>query len=220
MIRHCVMFTWADGVPDDMKAKVAEELDTLPGLIPEIQKYEHGPDAGLSDGNYDYCAVADFADEVTTDVHGNVIAVKNPGAPLRVMLAGHCDQIGLIVNHIDSNGFIYTQSIGGWDTQVLLGQRMTVWTDAGPVFGLIARKPTHLLSGSERGKAPEIKDLWIDIGVADQAEAKKLFASAIPSPSNCVTRPCATNWPSRPAWTTSAGFGLSWRPCGASTRRN
>jgi putative aminopeptidase FrvX len=118
--------------------------------------------------------VTPFADEVKTDTHGNVIVVKNPKAPLRVMLAGHCDQIGLIVTHVDSNGFLYTQSIGGWDTQVLLGQRMTVWTDAGPIFGVIARKPTHLLSGSERGKAPEIKDLWIDIGAADQAEANKL----------------------------------------------
>lgn len=117
---------------------------------------------------------APFADKVETDSHGNVIVVKNPDAPLRVMLAGHCDQIGLIVKHIDSDGFVYTQSIGGWDTQVLLGQRMTVWTDDGPVFGVIARKPTHLLSGSERGRAPEIKDLWIDLGVADQAEAKML----------------------------------------------
>ena len=115
-----------------------------------------------------------FADEVKTDTHGNVIVVKNPEAPLRVMLAGHCDQIGLIVGHVDSSGFIYVQSIGGWDTQVLLGQRMTVWTDDGPVFGVIARKPTHLLSGSERSKAPEIKDLWIDIGAANQEEANKL----------------------------------------------
>jgi len=115
-----------------------------------------------------------FADEVKTDTHGNVIVVKNPEAPLRVMLAGHCDQIGLIVTHVDSSGFVYTQSIGGWDTQVLLGQRMTVWTDAGPVLGVIARKPTHLLSSGERGKAPEIKDLWIDIGAANQAEANKL----------------------------------------------
>ena len=56
---------------------------------------------------------ADFADEVTTDVHGNVIAVRNPGAPLRVMLAGHCDQIGLIVQYIDSDGFLYVLSLGG-----------------------------------------------------------------------------------------------------------
>ena len=59
--------------------------------------------------------MADFADEVRTDLHGNVIVVKNPDAPLRVMLAGHCDQIGLIVQHIDDDGFLYIQPIGGWD---------------------------------------------------------------------------------------------------------
>ncbi len=63
MIRHCVMFTWDDGVSDDLKQKVTTELNALAGLIPEIQRYEHGPDAGLSEGNHDYCVVADFTDE-------------------------------------------------------------------------------------------------------------------------------------------------------------
>jgi len=115
-----------------------------------------------------------FADEVTTDVHGNVIAVKNPGAPVRVMLAGHCDQIGLIVQHVDENGYLYVQQIGGWDPLVLVGQRMTVWTDAGPVFGVIARKPIHLLTDEEKTKAPKLKEMWLDIGAADKAEAQKM----------------------------------------------
>ena len=90
--------------------------------------------------------VRTFADQVTTDVHGNVIAGKNVGAPLRVMLAGHCDQIGLVVTHIDDKGFLYFQPIGGWDPQQLIGQRMTVWTEGGPVAAVIARKPIHLLN--------------------------------------------------------------------------
>ncbi|HBO45667.1 MAG TPA: hydrolase [Planctomycetaceae bacterium] len=118
--------------------------------------------------------VRGFADEVTTDVNGNVIAVKNPGAPVRVMLAGHCDQIGLIVQYIDENGFLYVQPIGGWDPVVLVGQRMTVWTESGPVFGVIARKPIHLMTDEERGKAPKIKELWLDIGAATKEEARKL----------------------------------------------
>src|SRR3990172_6132952 len=89
--------------------------------------------------------VGRFADEVTTDVHGNVIATVNPGAPMRVMLAGHCDQIGFCVQHIDNDGFLYVQSIGGWDPLVLIGQKLTVWTESGPVFGVVARKPIHLL---------------------------------------------------------------------------
>ncbi len=117
--------------------------------------------------------VKDFADEVRTDLHGNVIVVKNPAAPLRVMLAGHCDQIGLIVQHVDDDGFLYIQQIGGWDPQVLIGQRMTVWTDAGPVFGVIGRKPIHLLTEEERKQVPKMKDLWLDIGAANKEEALK-----------------------------------------------
>ena len=117
---------------------------------------------------------ADFADEVKTDVHGNVIAVRNPGAPLRVMLAGHCDQIGLIVQHIDDEGFVYVQAIGGWDPMMLIGQRMNIWTDQGPVLGVIAKKPIHLLTEEDRKKVPKIKDIWLDIGAADKAEAAGL----------------------------------------------
>ena len=118
--------------------------------------------------------VKDFADEVRTDLHGNVIVVKNPAAPLRVMFAGHCDQIGLIVQHIGDDGFLYIPQIGGWDPMVLIGQRMTVWTDNGPVFGVIARKPIHLLTEEERKQVPKIKDLWLDIGAANKEEADKI----------------------------------------------
>ncbi len=78
---------------------------------------------------------AGFADEVRTDVHGNLMAVRNPSAPKRLMLAGHCDQIGLIVQYVDAEGFVYVQPIGGWDVQMLIGQRTTIWTEAGPVGG-------------------------------------------------------------------------------------
>ncbi len=115
-----------------------------------------------------------FADEVSTDLHGNVISVVNKGAPFRVMLAGHADQIGLIVTHIDENGFIYTKPIGGWDAQQLIGQRMTVHADSGPIPGVIARKAIHLIEPDERKKAVEAKDLWIDIGAKDQKEAQSL----------------------------------------------
>jgi putative aminopeptidase FrvX len=118
--------------------------------------------------------IGPHADQVTIDVHGNLTAVKNAAAPLRLMLAGHCDQIGLIVQHIDDQGFIYPQAIGGWDPQVLIGQRMVVWSDQGPVPGVIARKPIHLLEEEERKQAPKLHDLWIDIGAASRAEADRL----------------------------------------------
>jgi tetrahedral aminopeptidase len=118
--------------------------------------------------------VEDFADDVQTDLHGNVIVIKNPKATQRVMLAGHCDQIGLIVQHIDDQGFLYIQPIGGWDPEVLIGQRMTVWSETGPIPGVIARKPIHLLTEEERKQVPKMKDLWLDIGTANKEEAEKL----------------------------------------------
>ncbi len=117
---------------------------------------------------------AQFADEVTADVHGNVMAVNNPGAPLRVMLAGHCDQIGLAVQHIDEEGYLYAIPVGGWDPQMLVGQRMTVWADGGPVCGVVGKKPIHLMTDEDRKKVPKMKDLWLDIGAADKAEAEAL----------------------------------------------
>ncbi len=118
--------------------------------------------------------VAPFADQVAGDVHGNVMAVRNPGAERRVMLAGHCDQIGLIVQYIDTDGYLFIQAIGGWDPQMLVGQRTTVWTDGGPVFGVIGRKPIHLLTEEERKQVPKMKDLWLDVGAANKEEAEKL----------------------------------------------
>jgi endoglucanase len=116
----------------------------------------------------------DFADEVSTDVHGNVMAVRNPGSPLRVMLAGHCDQIGLVVGYVDDEGFLYIQQVGGWEPLMLVGQRMTVWTVDGPLPGVIGRKPIHLLTDEERKQVPKLKDLWLDIGAMDKEEAEKV----------------------------------------------
>ena len=124
--------------------------------------------------------VADFADEVRTDLHGNVIACSNPDAPLRVMFAGHADQIGLIVSHINENGYIYTNTIGGWDPQQLIGQRMTIYTSGGPVPAVIARKPIHLLDQDERKQVVKQKELWLDIGAKDRDEAASVVAIGDP----------------------------------------
>src|SRR5262249_1556375 len=84
-----------------------------------------------------------YAQEVRTDRHGHVIAVLHASGSPRVMLAGHCDQIGLMVQHIDENGFLYVQPIGGWDMQILLGQHLTVWGKDGPLPGVVSRKAPH-----------------------------------------------------------------------------
>lgn len=117
----------------------------------------------------------EFADEVTTDLHGNVIAGCNVDAPLRVMFAGHADQIGLLVTHINDQGFIYTNTIGGWDPQQLIGQRMTVHADSGPIPALISRKAIHLLDQEERKQVVKTKDMWLDIGAKSKEEAAEII---------------------------------------------
>jgi endoglucanase len=121
-----------------------------------------------------------YADELRTDRHGNVIAVRHPGGQPRIMLAGHCDQIGLMVQHIDDNGFLYVQPIGGWDIQILLGQNLTVWARGGAVPGVVARRAPHLLTNEERNKVPQFADLWVDIGARDRKEAEALVTAGDP----------------------------------------
>lgn len=126
--------------------------------------------------------VSKFADEVRTDLHGNVIAAKNPKGSPRIMFAGHCDQLGLMVQHIDDEGFIYVNPIGGHDPIVLVGQCVIVWGPKGPIKGVMARKPVHLLArnNDELSKAPKISDLWVDIGVKDKKEAESIVEMGDP----------------------------------------
>jgi putative aminopeptidase FrvX len=114
-----------------------------------------------------------FADRTWTDQHGNAYALVQPGGSPRVMFAGHMDEIGLMITHIDENGFLYFTSIGGWDPQILQGQRVWVRTKAGRVTGVIGKKPVHLIKQEERDKVTKLEDLWIDIGAKNNAEAQQ-----------------------------------------------
>jgi endoglucanase len=109
-------------------------------------------------------------------VHGNVIAVRNEGAPVRVMLAGHCDEIGFMLTHIDGEGFLSFQAIGGVDPAVVPGMRVLVHDERGAVRGVIGRKPIHLLKEEERGKGVKLESLWIDIGAKNKKDAEKCVA--------------------------------------------
>lgn len=115
--------------------------------------------------------VEKFADLVTTDVSGNSIAAVNPEGAPRVMFAGHIDEIGLMIHHVDSDGYLYFSTIGGWDAQVLVGQRVAIVTKNGPVTGVIGRKPIHLMSTDDRDKVVKTTDLWIDVGAKNQKDA-------------------------------------------------
>lgn len=115
--------------------------------------------------------VKGFADDVQADVRGNSVAVVNPKGAPRLMLAGHIDEIGVQITHIDDEGFCYFAGIGGWDPQVIVGQRVTLLGPAGPVLGVVGKKAIHLMKADERDKVSKITDLWIDVGAANKAEA-------------------------------------------------
>jgi endoglucanase len=111
-----------------------------------------------------------FADRVDVDVSGNSSAVLGTGGP-RVMLAGHIDEIGLMITHVDEEGFLYVDGIGGWDPQVLIGQRIRFLTRSGHVVGVVGKKPIHLMKADEKEKAAKLQDLWVDVGARDRAAA-------------------------------------------------
>ena len=115
-----------------------------------------------------------FADKIHTDVHGSVWSILNPKAEMRIMLAGHMDEIGFIIHYIDDQGLIYFSGIGGHDSAIPVGQRVWVWGKE-KVPGIIGRKPVHLLEEEERKKKPELKDLWVDVGASSKEEAEAVI---------------------------------------------
>jgi endoglucanase len=114
--------------------------------------------------------------EVRGDVHGNSMAEVNGGGAPTVMLAGHIDEIGVIVTWIDDDGYAYIGPIGGWDPQVLIGQRLRFLGRDGDVYGVVGKKPIHLMKPDDREKASKFTDLWVDIGAKDKAEAEARLA--------------------------------------------
>jgi len=117
-----------------------------------------------------------WCDEVKTDVMGNVFGVRNPGGTPRIMLAGHCDQIGFIIKYITEDGFIYVEAIGGVDPTVAVSQRVVIMTKGGLVPGVIGRKAIHLMDDEDRKRVPKMHDLYLDIGVNSKKAALKLVS--------------------------------------------
>ncbi len=122
-------------------------------------------------------AAEEFA-ETAVDPIGSAratVPAKRRGERKRLLLVGHIDEIGLLVTHIDDQGYLWFAPVGGWDPQVLVGQRVVLKTDGGDVHGVIGRKPLHLLKADERKKVPELRELHIDVGARDGAQARKLI---------------------------------------------
>ena len=121
-----------------------------------------------------YAAQAEsYGATVKRDSYGDIYATFGAGGKPRVMLAGHLDEIGLLVTYIDKEGFLYFKGVGGWDSQQLVGQRVRVVGYKGELLGVIGKKPIHLMEGDERSKVSKIDNLWIDIGAKSGDEAKE-----------------------------------------------
>lgn len=116
----------------------------------------------------------EFADETFTDAHGNAVAILNKGGSPRLMLAGHADEIAMVVNYIDTDGFIYVRKLGGVDPAITKAQRVTIHSASGPVKGVVGNVAPHLRRDDKDQKPPKIQDLFIDIGVKGRKEAEKL----------------------------------------------
>lgn len=124
--------------------------------------------------------------EVRLDNFGNVIAKKGKGKK-KIMLAGHMDEVGLLVKHINKNGFINFIKIGGIDDRILLGQEVVIKGKKGDVRGIIGLKPPHLQKDEERRKVVSYEDMFIDIGCQTKEEAEKKISIA----DAVIFAPCA-----------------------------
>ncbi len=144
----------------------APSLDFLKRLLdtPGPSGFEAAPARVWREG------VAAFA-SVSSDVLGNSTAAAGPADGPTIMLAGHIDEIGLIITYVDDAGLVYVAPIGGWDSQVLVGQRIRFSSASGDVLGVVGKKPIHLVKPEEREKASKLTDLWVDIGANSKADA-------------------------------------------------
>ncbi|MEW6161408.1 MAG: M42 family metallopeptidase [Verrucomicrobiota bacterium] len=115
-----------------------------------------------------------FADDSYTDAYGNAVAVLNKGGSPRVMLSGHADEIAMVVNFIDEQGFIYVRKLGGVDPAITKAQRVTIHAKKGPVLGVVGNVAPHLMKEEPDKKPPKMHDLFIDIGVSNAREAQQL----------------------------------------------
>lgn len=119
-------------------------------------------------------ALEHVADSVEVDVHGNAIATLNPQGSPHVMLAGHIDELGFQICHIEASGILRFRTIGGHDLRSLTGRRVNVHTEKEAILGVIGQRPVHLMRDRNRSIAPRVSELWIDCGFGSRKEAEKI----------------------------------------------
>lgn len=115
-----------------------------------------------------------YADDITVDNLGNIIAFKKGNSDKKIMLSCHMDEVGFIVSGINDKGFIKFRTVGGIDTRVILSKKVTIGKNK--IKGVIGMKAIHLQKPSERETVPEIKDIFIDIGAKDKKDAEKVVS--------------------------------------------
>lgn len=119
--------------------------------------------------------ISPYVSEVKTDIMGNLIAHVKGEGKRKVMLMAHADEIGLMINYIDDNGYLYFKCIGGVDTSILPSRRVSISGKNSNVIGVIGKKPIHIEQGSSL-TVPLPEDLWIDIGAKNRVEAESLVS--------------------------------------------
>jgi putative aminopeptidase FrvX len=146
-------------------------VDQVPGLLDKLLRTA-GPSGYEAPAAAVWREDASFA-ALSADGIGSSVARVGDAAPL-LAVVGHIDEIGLVVRHIDEKGFVWFGTIGGWDPQILVGQRVEIQAEDGPVPGVVGRKPMHLLDAEARKKVVELKAMHIDVGAAGREEAARL----------------------------------------------
>ncbi len=124
---------------------------------------------------------ASFATLDVDRIGSSIAAIGEADARPLLAVVGHIDEIGIAVSHVDDNGFLFFAPIGGWDAQVLVGQRVRIETRDGPVPGVIGRKAIHLLKEEQRKQAVELDGLHIDIGAGDRDRALEMVRIGDPA---------------------------------------
>jgi putative aminopeptidase FrvX len=148
---------------------------TVPGLLRDLLTAAGPPGHEATPARVWREAAEGFGAEVSVNPIGTSVAqVAGRGDRPLLAVVGHIDEIALLVSHVSDKGFLHVVRSGGWDPQVLVGQRVEVLTHEGPVPGVVGRKPIHLLEGDERKKAVELKQLHVDIGARDGDKAREL----------------------------------------------
>jgi putative aminopeptidase FrvX len=161
----------------DPTAEGAADGDSVPELLLDLLA-AHGPSGYEADPAAVWLKAAGEFAQVSTDVMGTPLALVSPkhgyeSSPKRLLVMGHIDEIGLIVTHIDDEGYLWFQPVGGWDAQILVGQRVALATRGGTVKGVVGKKPIHLLRDEDRKKVAEIRELHIDIGASGGEQARE-----------------------------------------------